>query len=166
MTCGGHGGPADPKNSTAESCSKVSPGWGTFNSTHSDQSDGLDPVRVRDRVLIPGAFRAVCVLFLELVALQDVTMAGVARHSDRFFSHDLFYKQAAEGTLPAFSWISPPHEAAGENCPLSHIPGRFHDIERDEFCQDRLGSNVKETQKHGGDSHFTHRPSVHGHGEG
>jgi hypothetical protein len=125
MTCGGHGGPADPKNSTAESCSKVSPGWGTFNSTHSDQSDGLDPVRVRDRVLIPGAFRAVCVLFLELVALQDVTMAGVARHSDRFFSHDLFYKQAAEGTLPAFSWISPPHEAAGEKLPLVSHSGKF-----------------------------------------
>ena len=42
------------------------------------------------------------------------------------------------------------------NCPLSHIPGSFHDIERDEFCQDRLGSNVKETQKHGGDSHTDH----------
>ena len=59
MTCGGHGGPADPKNSTAESCSKVSPGWGTFNSTHSDQSDGLDPVRDHD--FISGVFRAVCV---------------------------------------------------------------------------------------------------------
>jgi hypothetical protein len=42
------------------------------------------------------------------------------------------------------------------NCPLSHIPGSFHDVERDEFCQDRLGSNVKETQKHGGDSHTDH----------
>ena len=83
-------------------------------------------------------------------------MAGVARHSDRFFSHDLFYKQAAEGTLPAFSWISPPHEAAGEKLPLVSHSGSFHDIERDAFCQDRLGSNVKETQKHGGDSHTDH----------
>lgn len=84
MTCG----PNDPKskNSTAESCSKVHPGWGTFNGNF---STGLDP---------------------------DVTMAGVARHADHFFSHDLFYKQAAEGTLPAFSWISPPHEAADHPC--------------------------------------------------
>jgi phospholipase C len=82
MTCG----PNDPTNSTAESCAKVSPGWGIFNGSN---SNGLDP---------------------------DVTMAGVARHSDHFFSHDLFYKQAAEGTLPAFSWISPPHEAADHPC--------------------------------------------------
>jgi phospholipase C len=79
-------GPNDPANSTAESCAEVHPGWGVFNGSN---SNGLDP---------------------------DVTMAGVARHSDRFFSHDLFYKQAAEGTLPAFSWISPPHEAADHPC--------------------------------------------------
>ena len=162
MTCGGHGGPADPKNSTAESCSKVSPGWGTFNSTHSDQSDGLDPVR--DLVFISGAFRAVCVLFLELVAPQDVTMAGVARHSDRFFSHDLFYKQAAEGTLPAFSWISPPHEAAGEKLPLVSHSGKIS------WCRTRRvlprQARVKRTGNSKTRGRFTHRPSVHGHGEG
>ena len=49
-------------------------------------------------------------------ACCHVTMAGVARHADHFFSHDLFYKQAADGTLPAFSWISPPHEAADHPC--------------------------------------------------
>jgi phospholipase C len=69
-----------------EPCSKVKPGWGTFSG---NQSTGLDP---------------------------DVTMAGVARHADHFFSHDLFYEQAANGTLPAFSWISPPHEAADHPC--------------------------------------------------
>ena len=36
MTCG----PNDPKNSTAESCSKVHPGWGAFNGNN---SNGLDP---------------------------------------------------------------------------------------------------------------------------
>ena len=65
-------------------CSKVGPGWGRFNG---NQSNGLDP---------------------------DVTMAGVARHADRFFSHDLFYKQAADGTLPAFSWIAPPVSPRGQ----------------------------------------------------
>jgi hypothetical protein len=43
-------------------------------------------------------------------------MMGVARHKDRFFSHTLFYEQAAAGTLPAFSWISPKHEAADHPC--------------------------------------------------
>eukprot|EP01047_Picozoa_sp_COSAG01_P005702 COSAG01_NODE_198_length_22280_cov_21.529775_19_plen_632_part_00 len=69
-----------------EPCSKVRPGWGSFSG---NQSTGLDP---------------------------DVVMAGVARHADHFFSHDLFYKQAANGSLPAFSWISPPHEAADHPC--------------------------------------------------
>eukprot|EP01050_Picozoa_sp_SAG11_P013355 SAG11_NODE_1553_length_4696_cov_1.989776_3_plen_147_part_00 len=68
------------------SCGAVKPGWGSNSGVH---SNGLDP---------------------------DVTMAGVARHKDHFFSHDLFYQQAAEGTLPAFSWVSPPHEAADHPC--------------------------------------------------
>ena len=46
------------------SCGDVSPGWGTNNK--GTQDDGLDP---------------------------DVTMMGVARHKDRFFSHSLFYEQ-------------------------------------------------------------------------
>ena len=69
------------------SCGDVSPGWGTNNK--GTQDDGLDP---------------------------DVTMMGVARHKDRFFSHSLFYEQARDGTLPAFSWISPKHEAADHPC--------------------------------------------------
>ena len=39
--------------------------------------------------------------------LIDWHMAGVARHVDKFNSHTTFYRQAAEGTLPAFSWVSP-----------------------------------------------------------
>ena len=46
----------------------------------------------------------------------DVTMMGVARHKAKFFSHSLFYEQAAAGKLPAFSWISPAHEAADHPC--------------------------------------------------
>ena len=46
----------------------------------------------------------------------DVTMMGVARHKAQFFSHSLFYEQAAAGTLPAFTWISPAHEAADHPC--------------------------------------------------
>ena len=83
------------------SCGDVSPGWGTNNK--GTQDDGLDP---------------------------DVTMMGVARHKDRFFSHSLFYEQARDGTLPAFSWISPKHEAADHPCLdiAPHLPvfGRFH----------------------------------------
>ena len=72
---------------TNASCGSVSPGWGSNNKGNA--SNGLDP---------------------------DVVMMGVARHKDRFFSHTLFYEQAAAGTLPAFSWISPKHEAADHPC--------------------------------------------------
>ena len=71
----------------SQACGDVTPGWGT--NTGDAQSTGLDP---------------------------DVTMAGVARHKDRYFSHSLFYEQAAAGTLPAFVWISPAHEASDHPC--------------------------------------------------
>jgi len=41
---------------------------------------------------------------------------GVARHKDRCFSHDQFYKDAAAGTLPAFSYLSPVGEACDHPC--------------------------------------------------
>ena len=72
---------------TTLSCGDVTPGWGSNTGTNT--STGLDP---------------------------DVTMAGVARHKSRFFSHARFYEQAAAGTLPAFSWISPAHEASDHPC--------------------------------------------------
>ena len=46
----------------------------------------------------------------------DTYMAGVARHSDRFFSHKQFYEEAASGSLPAFSYISPPNQASDHPC--------------------------------------------------
>ena len=74
---------------TSTPCGSVAPGWGINNITQPNASTGLDP---------------------------DVTMMGVARHKNKFFSHSLFYEQAAAGTLPAFSWISPAHEAADHPC--------------------------------------------------
>lgn len=72
---------------TSTSCGDVTPGWGTNTGTNT--STGLDP---------------------------DVTMAGVARHKRRFFSHSLFYEQAKNGTLPSVSWVSPAHEASDHPC--------------------------------------------------
>jgi len=46
----------------------------------------------------------------------DVAMIGVARHQDRFFSQEVFYEQAANGTLPALSWILPPIQACDHPC--------------------------------------------------
>ena len=46
----------------------------------------------------------------------DVSMAGVARHADRFFSQTLFYEAAEKGTLPAFSWLMPPVQACDHPC--------------------------------------------------
>ena len=38
-------------------------------------------------------------------------MEGVARHKDKFYSQEVFYLRAANGTLPPFSWLHPPIEA-------------------------------------------------------
>jgi hypothetical protein len=46
----------------------------------------------------------------------DIIMAGVGRHKKKFFSQKLFYKQAAAGTLPSFSWLSPPLQACDHPC--------------------------------------------------
>jgi phospholipase C len=43
-------------------------------------------------------------------------MAGVARHIDTFHSQTTFYKQAAAGTLPAFSWFSPSLQSCDHPC--------------------------------------------------
>jgi hypothetical protein len=43
-------------------------------------------------------------------------MAGVARHSDRFFSQTQFYAEAANGTLPAFSYFAPAGQASDHPC--------------------------------------------------
>ena len=41
---------------------------------------------------------------------------GTARHKHACFSHTTFYADAANGTLPAFSYIMPPTEACDHPC--------------------------------------------------
>lgn len=50
------------------------------------------------------------------ISSPDVAMIGVARHKDRFMSQQIFYEQAANGTLPALSWILPPLQACDHPC--------------------------------------------------
>ena len=57
-----------------------------------------------------------CKLPEEAYPLVDPFMAGVARHVDKFHSQATFYEQAAAGTLPAFSWFSPPWQACDHPC--------------------------------------------------
>ena len=48
--------------------------------------------------------------------LIDWHMAGVTRHLEEFRSQSTFYEQAAKGSLPAFSWVSPNIEACDHPC--------------------------------------------------
>ena len=50
------------------------------------------------------------------ISTPDVAMEGVARHKDMFFSQELFYGHAKNGTLPGFSWLHPPIEACDHPC--------------------------------------------------
>eukprot|EP00930_Biecheleria_cincta_P100062 TRINITY_DN91677_c0_g1_i1.p1 TRINITY_DN91677_c0_g1~~TRINITY_DN91677_c0_g1_i1.p1 ORF type:complete len:610 (-),score=110.75 TRINITY_DN91677_c0_g1_i1:521-2080(-) len=50
------------------------------------------------------------------ISTPDVAMIGVARHKDRFMSQQIFYERAANGTLPALSWILPPIQACDHPC--------------------------------------------------
>ena len=50
------------------------------------------------------------------VNTPDMALMGVARHTDHFQGQDVFYKQAAAGTLPQFSFINPPDEACDHPC--------------------------------------------------
>jgi phospholipase C len=54
-------------------------------------------------------------LTLSAVGLQ-VAMRGVGRHKDRFFSQTQFYWDAANGSLPSFSWLFPPPGASDHPC--------------------------------------------------
>ena len=40
------------------------------------------------------------------VYAPDTSLMGVARYRDRFFSHTQFYRDAAAGDLPAFTWLN------------------------------------------------------------
>eukprot|EP01052_Picozoa_sp_SAG31_P041259 SAG31_NODE_6206_length_2122_cov_1.416708_3_plen_67_part_00 len=49
-------------------------------------------------------------------------MDGVARHhrgadnKSRFFTYDTFFRQAADGTLPQFSWVAPSGNMSDRKC--------------------------------------------------
>lgn len=70
------------------------------------------------------------------ISTPDVAMIGVARHKDRFMSQEIFYQQAANGTLPALSWVLPPIQACDHPC---------HDIAKGE----RLLKDVYEAVRAG-----------------
>ena len=62
------------------------------------------------------------------ISTPDVGMQGVGRWKSHFHSQELFYEQAAQGTLPSFSWIHPPIQACDHPC---------HDIAKGErFMKD------------------------------
>mmetsp|Transcript_94372 Transcript_94372/g.270274 ORF Transcript_94372/g.270274 Transcript_94372/m.270274 type:complete len:609 (-) Transcript_94372:146-1972(-) len=50
------------------------------------------------------------------IPTPDVGMSGVGRYADHFYSQKRFYDEAAEGTLPAFSWVMPPFQACDHPC--------------------------------------------------
>ena len=70
------------------------------------------------------------------ISTPDVAMIGVARHKDRFMSQEIFYQQAANGSLPALSWVLPPIQACDHPC---------HDIAKGE----RLLKDVYEAVRSG-----------------
>lgn len=46
----------------------------------------------------------------------EAGLLGVARHKHSCFNQGQFYKDAAAGTLPAYSFVSPPGEACDHPC--------------------------------------------------
>lgn len=50
------------------------------------------------------------------IPAPDVAMQGVARFKRRYFSQELFYQQAANGSLPQFSWLNPAFQASDHPC--------------------------------------------------
>jgi phospholipase C len=50
------------------------------------------------------------------VPVPDVAMVGVGRYKKHFVSQHVFYERAANGTLPAVSWLMPPLQACEWLC--------------------------------------------------
>merc|ERR1712072_1626255 len=65
---------------------------------------------------------------------DDTFIAGVLRHYVRFFNHETFYKSAANGTLPAFSFVQPPPQATDHPC---------HDVAKGERFQKDIYEAVR-----------------------
>jgi len=69
-------------------------------------------------------------------------MEGVARYKERFFSQELFYQWAAEGTLPALSWVHPPLQACDHPC---HDVAKGERLLKDVYEALRAGKKWKNT---------------------
>jgi hypothetical protein len=65
---------------------------------------------------VPGAFDPTCTNISHGGGVFDTYMAGVARHNANFYSQSRFYAQAANGTLPAFSYFYPTWQACDHPC--------------------------------------------------
>mmetsp|Transcript_51952 Transcript_51952/g.143913 ORF Transcript_51952/g.143913 Transcript_51952/m.143913 type:complete len:512 (-) Transcript_51952:14-1549(-) len=76
------------------------------------------------------------------ITTPDVAMAGVARHTDRFFSQSLFYEQAASGSLPAFTWLLPPAQACDHPC---HDAAKGERLQKDVYEALRAGPKWNRT---------------------
>ena len=50
------------------------------------------------------------------VPFPDIAMVGVGRYKKRFTSQSTFYRQAANGSLPALSWVMPSAQACDHPC--------------------------------------------------
>jgi len=90
----------------------------------------------------------------------DVSMAGVARHSENFLSQELFYNDARKGTLPAFSWLMPPDQACDHPC---HDVAKGERYVKDVYEALRAGPKWNKTLffvvYDDGGAYFDHMPS-------
>ena len=68
------------------------------------------------------------------VYAPDSSLAGVARYKDRFYSHTQFYKDAASGALPSFTWLNCAAEAADHPC---------SDMAKGERCQKDIYESLR-----------------------
>jgi hypothetical protein len=64
----------------------------------------------------PNASDPVCSNISHGGGVFDTYMAGVARHPTHFYSQTTFFNQAANGSLPAFSYLSPTWQACDHPC--------------------------------------------------
>jgi hypothetical protein len=73
---------------------------------YSNSSD-VSPLRNPVLAVITGSILTACLCYQGHCA-AEAGIEGVARHKEARFAQGEFYKDAAAGTLPAFSFVSPP----------------------------------------------------------
>jgi phospholipase C len=82
-------------------------------------TDPLHPHSPEGAADWPGAY-------LTPVDMPDVILQGVARYRSEFRNHTDFYTRAADGTLPAVSWIHPPGPMMDHPCHDMALGERLH----------------------------------------